>query len=96
MKLLGNLYLEADANQYTVKEIKTVKKMNFKTKEVTDEDIEKVSDVGYYSTLEAALKGAINYEIRNGVASGELNHFDMVVQRIEQLGKMISDMCKGA
>lgn len=96
MKLFGNLYLEADANQYVIQERKIVKKMDFKTRQQTDEDIEKVSDVGYYGTLEAALKGAINYEIRNGVASGELNHFDMVVKRIEQLGKMISDMCKGA
>lgn len=92
LKLFDNLYLEADSNQFILREKKIVKKMDFKTRQETDEDKEKITDHGYFSTFKAATEYAVNYAIKEKIADEELTEIKDVIKEIDRLYKLVDEM----
>ena len=89
MKLFDNIHLISDGDQFILKEVRTVKKMIFGTKETTDEDVEKENVLGYFSTLTAAMNHAVNYSIREQLAKAQ----EKVKQAIESMtGLTVTDV----
>lgn len=95
MKLFDNLHLISDGDQFILKEVRTVKKMIFGTKETTDEDVEKENVLGYFSTLTAAMNYAVNYSIREQLAEDKIDSLRDVITEIDRLYKLIESATKG-
>lgn len=95
MKLFDNLHLISDGDQFVLKEVRTVKKMIFGTKETTDEDVEKENVLGYFSTLTAAINHAVNYSIREQLAEDKISSLRDVIAEIDRLYKLIESATKG-
>lgn len=95
MKLFDNLHLISDGDQFILKEVRTVKKMIFGTKETTDEDVEKENVLGYFSTLTAAMNYAVNYSIREQLAEDKIDSLRDVIAEIDRLYKLIESTTKG-
>ena len=95
MKLFDNLHLISDGDQFILKEVRTVKKMIFGTKETTDEDVEKENVLGYFSTLMAAMNHAVNYSIREQLAEDKIDSLREVITEIDRLYNLIESATKG-
>lgn len=95
MKLFDNLHLISDGDQFILKEVRTVKKMIFGTKETTDEDVEKENVLGYFSTLTAAINYAINYSIREKSAEDKIDSLRDIVGEIDRLYRLVESATKG-
>ena len=95
MKLFDNIHLISDGDQFILKEVRTVKKMIFGTKETTDEDVEKENVLGYFSTLMAAMNYAVNHSIREQLAEDKIDSLREVITEIDRLYKLIESATKG-
>lgn len=95
MKLFDNIHLISDGDQFILKEVRTVKKMIFGTKETTDEDVEKENVLGYFSTLTAAMNYAVNYSIREQLAEDKIDSLRDVIAEIDRLYNLIESATKG-
>lgn len=95
MKLFDNIHLISDGDQFILKEVRTVKKMIFGTKETTDEDVEKENVLGYFSTLTAAMNYAMNYSIREQLAEDKIDSLRDVITEIDRLYNLIESATKG-
>ena len=80
--LLDNYYYTADKYQYILVCKETRKKLELGTKRQLDEEIEAVSVLGYYLTLQQMLVNCANLLARNAVANEQVTTLNENIQML--------------
>lgn len=85
IRLIDELYMGADSVQYTLIACGMREKIDLKTKKGTGEMTDYETIIGYYSTIDACIKGARNYILRKKIASDEIDSMDKLIAEINRL-----------
>ncbi len=85
IRLMDELYMDADSVQYTLIACGTREKIDLKTKKGTGEMTDYETIIGYYGTIDACIKGARNYILRKKIASDEIDSMDKLIAEINRL-----------
>lgn len=85
IKINDEYYIDADANTYMLKQVHYVK---------TKEGEEKRQDatIGYYSTVDIALKGYLKHKSREIVNKKEFENISEYLSYIEKLDKELKEL----
>lgn len=92
IRLMDELYMDADSVQYTLVACGTREKIDLKTKKGTGEMTDYETIIGYYSTIDACIKGARNYVIRKKIASGEIGDMDKLIAEMRRWSKIVAEL----
>ena len=80
IKITDKYFLDADSNNFMLKE-KTINK-DKKSKNFGKEDY---NTLGYYSTIESALKGLVKSELRKFIGKSKIQEVEDLTKKIEEL-----------
>ena len=80
IKITDKYFLDADSNNFMLKE-KTINK-DKKSKNFGKEDY---NTLGYYSTIESALKGLVKSELRKFIGKSKIQEVEDLTKKIDEL-----------
>ena len=92
--ICGDLYFKADSMQYILLECGQREKIDIRTKQGTGEVGDYEIIIGYYSTIDACIKGARNYILRKKIASDEIDSMDKLIAEINRLTAIEAELNK--
>lgn len=85
IKINDEYYIEADTNNYMLKQVHFVK-----TKEGKEERQDLT--IGYYATIDVALKGYLKHKSRDIVSKKDFESIDKYLKYIEKLDKELDKL----
>lgn len=92
IKITGKYYFAADSDQYVLLECGERDKINIKTKKPTGE-IAKYEDIlGYYSSLDALIRGCRRIIIREKVKDGSLASVDAILDYMNTINNKLDNI----
>ena len=94
IRLIDELYMDADSVQYTLVACGTREKIDLRTKQGTGEFGDYETVLGYYGSFEALVKGAMRVALKRDIAEDRLTTLNEVLQRIQELGKIGNKLLK--
>lgn len=85
IKINDEYYIDADTNCYTLKQVHYAK-----TKE--GEEIRQDLVIGYYATIDIALKGYLKHKSRDIVSKNDFESIDKFLKYIQKLDKELNEL----
>ena len=89
IKITDKYFLDADSNCYMLKE-----KVVIKDKESKNFGEEDFRPLKYYTTIESALRGIINLELKKFVGKNKIQELDDLVKKIDKLNSFFNKKLK--
>ncbi len=92
IKITDNFYFTADSDQYILVECGEREKIDRKTRKPTGE-IGRYEDIlGYYSSIEALIRGCRKIMIREKVSDGSLDTIDDIVGYMNNINNRLDEI----
>ena len=94
IKINDEYYIEADTNNYMLKQVHYVEKINHKS-DGTDESLGIYRQdlvIGYYATIDMALKGYLKHKSRDIVSKKDFESIQEYLKYIEKLDKELDKL----
>ncbi len=85
LKIDNNYGISADSNSYSLI------RMQDSTNKDTGETKEVQINLGYYTSIESALKGYIKAEIRKDIANEDIREIKELIKKVQELEKTVEN-----
>ena len=92
IKITDNFYFTADSDQYILIECGKRKKIDLKTRKPTGEIIDYEDTIGYYSSIEALVRGCRKIMVREKVSDGSLDIIDGIIGYMNKIDDRLDEI----
>lgn len=92
IKIADNFYFTADSDQYILIECGKREKIDRKTRKLTGEIIEYEDTIGYYSSIEALVRGCRKIMVREKVSDGSLDTIDGIIGYMNKINDRLDEI----
>nr|DAH62406.1 MAG TPA: protein of unknown function (DUF5405) [Caudoviricetes sp.] len=92
IKITDNFYFTADSDQYILIECGKRKKIDRKTRKPTGEIIDYEDTIGYYSSIEALVRGCRKIMVREKVSDGSLDIIDGIIGYMNKIDDRLDEI----
>lgn len=92
IKITNNFYFTADTDNYILLECGQHKKIDIKTKKPTGEIVDYEDVLGYYSSLEALIRGCRKIIIREKIVDDTLTTIDDILDYMNDINNKLDDI----
>lgn len=92
IKITSNFYFTADTDNYVLLECGQRKKIDIKTKKPTGEIVDYEDILGYYSSIEALIRGCRKIMVREKVSDGSLDTIDDIVGYMNNINDRLDEI----
>lgn len=92
IKITNNFYFTADTDNYVLLECGQRKKIDIKTKKPTDEIVDYEDVLGYYSSLEALIRGCRKIMVREKIADDTLTTINDILDYMNDINNRLDEI----
>lgn len=92
IKITDNFYFTADSDQYILIECGKREKIDRKTRKPTGEIMDYEDTIGYYSSIEALIRGCRKIMVREKVSDGSLDTIDDIVGYMNNINDRLDEI----
>lgn len=92
IKITDNFYFTADSDQYILIECGKREKIDRKTRKPTGEIIDYEDTIGYYSSIEALVRGCRKIMVREKLSDGSLDTIDGIIGYMNNINDRLDEI----
>lgn len=92
IKIADNFYFTADSDQYILIECGKREKIDRKTRKPTGEIIDYEDTIGYYSSIEALVRGCRKIMVREKVSDGSFDTIDSIIDYMNSINDRLDEI----
>ena len=92
IKITDNFYFTADSDQYILVECGEREKIDRKTRKPTGEIGQYEDIIGYYSSIEALIRGCRKIMVREKVSEGSLTTIDDIIDYMNNINDRLDNI----
>lgn len=92
IRITNNFYFTADTDNYVLLECGQRKKIDIKTKKPTGEIVDYEDVLGYYSSLEALIRGCRKIIIREKIADDTLTTINDILDYMNDINNRLDEI----
>ena len=95
VQIIDGWSFKCDENQYILVHNYMKEKLEFKTRKGTGEFVEKCEEVGYFQTVTGMLRRLAEILAKEKVETGQITTIREYIAELEDIEKLLSEICKG-